>query len=316
VTIADAWLQQMDVECLYGIGLKTLCEFDPSNQSKYESIIADQIGFYRKGLEDFYLYYDPPPDGDADWHRVGLSETTIHDDTFAYALLGLYDCEGLSQTVQKVYNFLNAINASAQYPAYNPAVCWAGYLDVVSRCPACNYYDAVSSGILWKIRKSCDKPSLAFSMQIISNHQDEFMYWGVKHADYSPTENKMAMATVCWLGLFYLNYEPPTTRFTQILSSKGENVTLYPIIAIEEQTEYGEALDIRAMVSPTRIEEVQIEAGYVINDYFTLYTFAPLQNHDKISRKGVDYEVLGVQAFDFRGETAYFRAYCRRLLGA
>jgi hypothetical protein len=126
----------------------------------------------------------------------------------------------------------------------------------------------------------------------------------------------MAMATVCWLGLFHLNYETPVTRFTQIFSSKGENVTLSPIIESGEGIRYGEALDIKAMVSPTRIEEIQIEAGYVVNDYFTLYTFTPLRNHDKISRKGEDYEVLGVQAFDFKGETAYFRAYCRRLANA
>lgn len=315
VTIADVWLQQMDIECLYGlIGLKTLCEADPSNQSKYESMIADAVGFYRNGLEDYYLYYDPPPNGDADWHRGGLSETTVYDDAFAYALLGLYDYEGLSQTVLKVYTLLNSINASVQYPAYNPAICWAGYLDVISRCPACDYYDAVSSGILWKIRQNHDKPSLSFSMQIIDKHHDNFMYWGVKHADYNPAENKMATATVCWLGLLYLNYENPVTRFTQILNSKGENVTLYPVIEAADQTRYGESLDVKAMITPTRVEEVQIEAGYVVNDYFTLYTFAPLRHGDKISRKGVDYEVLGTQTFGFKGETVYFKVYCRRLI--
>ncbi len=317
VTIADAWLQQMDVECLYGlIGLKLLWEFDPSNQSKYESMIADAIGFYRSGFETFHLYYDSPPNGDGDWHRVGLNETIIYDDVFAYALLGLYNYEGWSHSVQRVYSFLNAIKPSAQYPAYNPAVCWSGYLDVVSRCPACNYYDVVTSGILTKIRKNHDKPSLEFSKQIISKHQEEFMYWGVKCADYSSVENKKAMATVCWLGLLHLNYETPMTRFTQILHSKGENVTLYPIIEVAEQTSYGEAIDIKAIVSLTRTEEVQIEPGYFINDYFTMYTFTPLRHGDKISRKGIDYEVLGVQALDFNGETAYFRANCRRLIKA
>jgi len=316
VTNADAWLQQMDVECLHGlIGLKMLCEFDSSNESKYQSMMADAIGFYRSGFEGFYLYYDPPPNGDEDWHRVGLNETTVYDDSIAYALLGLYNYEGWSTTVQKIYNFLNATKASAQYPAYNPAICWAGYIDVISRSPDCNYYDAVTSGILWKIRKNHDKPSLEFSVKIIEKHQDEFMYWGVKHTDYSPVENKKAMATVCWLSLLYLNYEQPNTRFTQILNSKGEIITLYPIIEASDNISYGEPIDIKAIVSPTRAEEVLIEPGYMINDYVTAYTFTPLRHRDKIRRKGENYEVLSVQAFDFASENAHFKASCRRLIG-
>jgi len=316
VTIADTWLQQMDVECLYGlIGLKMLCEFDPSNASKYKSMMTDATGFYRPGFEGFYLHYDPPPNGDADWHRVGLNETTVYDDPFAYALLGLYDHEGWSATVQKVYGFINAIKASAQYPAYNPAVCWAGYIDVASRFPACDYYDAVTSGILWELRRNHDKPSFEFSVKVIDKHQDQFMFWGVKHADYGCVENKKAMATVCWLSLLYLNYEHPNTRFTQILRSKGEDITLYSVIEAADKTSYGEAIETKAMVSPTRTEEVLIEPGYVLNDYITVYTFTPLRHRDKIRRKGEDYEVLGVQAFDSAGETAHFKANCRRLVG-
>ncbi|NWG11470.1 hypothetical protein HXY33_06985 [Candidatus Bathyarchaeota archaeon] len=287
ITIADVWLQQMDIECLYGlVGLKMLCESDPSNNSKYESMINDAVGFCRYGFENLYLYYNPLPTGDGDWHRIGLNETTVYDDVFAYAMLGLYAYEGWSATVQNAYSFLNAIKASVQYPAYNPAICWAGYIDVVARVPACDYYDAVTSGILWQIRKNRDKPSFELSMQIVDKHQDEFMFWGVKHADYSPIEAKKALTTVCWLGLFYLNYESSTTRFTQILRSKGETVTLYPVIEAEDQTSYGEAIDIKAIVSPTRSEEVLIEPGYAINDYVAIYIFAPLKHHDKIDWKG------------------------------
>jgi hypothetical protein len=317
LTTEDAWLQQMDIECLYGlIGLKMLCESDPSNESKYQSIIADAVGFYRSGFEGYYLYYDPLPQGDADWHRIGSDETTIYDDSFAYALLGLYNYESWSPTAQKVYDFLNAIKSSAQYPAYNSAICWAGYIDVVSRVAACNYYDAVSSGILWKIRKDHDKPSFEFSMKIIDKHHDSFMFWGVKHKDYACVENKKAMATVCWLGLLYLNYENPVTRFTQILHSKGEDVTLYPIIDVADKTSYGEATDIKAIIVPTHTEEILIEPGYIINDYVTIHAFTPLRHGDKISWRGEDYEVLGIQVFNFKGETAYFKADCRRLLGA
>jgi hypothetical protein len=316
VTLADAWLQQMDIECLYGLaGLKTLCERDPANTNKYETIITDLLGFCRPGLEGYYLYYDPPPTGDAEWHRTDSDETTIYDDPFAYALVGLYEHEGWSPTVKAVYSFINSIHASAQYPAYNPAICWTGYIDVTRRQAACNYYDAVTSGILWKIRKDHDKPSFELSMKIVDKHSEAFMFWGVKHADYTPVENKQAMATVSWLSQLYLNYEEPMTRFKQILRSKGETITLYPIREAADLTSYGENLDLQAIISPLRTEEILIEPGYMLNDYLAAYTFLPMRNKDKIRRKGEEYEVQTVQAFDFAGETAHFKSTCRRLVG-
>jgi len=317
VTITDTWLPEMDIENLYAlIGLKTLTDYDQDNKEKYETMMSEAAVFLRAGFETLYLEYRPLPNGDGEWHRVGLSETEILDDPFAYALLSLYDYEGWSPTAQRVYNSINSIRASAEYPAYNPAVCWAGYIDVVTRFPACDYYDAVTAGILWKMRKNHDKLSLEFSVKIIDKHQDEFMFWGVKHADYSPVENKQAMATVSWLSLLLLNYEPSTTRFTQILRSRGENVTLYAVREAADQVSYGEGVDIQALVSPARADEVLMEPGYIINDYLTIHVFAPVRHHDKIRRKGVDYEVLDVQEFDFQGETVYRRAVCRRLLGA
>jgi hypothetical protein len=304
----------MDTECLYGlIGLKALAEeHDVPNKATYETMMSTAVGFLREGFENLWLYYDP---ADEKWHRAGSAETEIYDDSFAYALLGMYEYEGWSPACQRVYNFINTISASPQRPAYNPAICWAGYIDVASRFPACDYYDAVTSGILWKIRRGHDKPSLAFSKQTIEKHQDEFMFWGVKHADYNPIENKQAMATVCWLARLFLNYEEPVTRFTQILRSRGESITLYPVIEAAETVSYGEGIDIKAIVSPTRTEEILIEPGYIINDYITIHTFTPLRHHDKIRRRGVDYEVLGVQTFGWKGETAYLKANCRRLVG-
>lgn len=317
VTDADAWLPEMDIENLYGlIGLQMLIVEDPSNESTYQTMMSDLVGFLRSGFEDLWLEYRPPPSGDGQWHRVGINENEIYDDPFAYALFGLYDYEGWSLTVQNVYSFINTIRASAQYPAYNPAICWAGYIDVVSRFPVSDYYDAVTAGILWKIRKNHDKSSLEFSMKIIDKHQDEFMFWGAKFTDYSYEENKQSTATVAWLSLLYLNYEVPITRFTQILRSKGENVILYPVRAAADQVSYGEAVDIQAIVNPARFEETIVEAGYIINDYLTIHVFAPIRHHDKIRRKGVDYEVLGPQEFAFQGDILYRKATLRRLLGA
>ena len=313
----DNWSQPMMVEDLYDfIGLKMLAEtYDTGNQSKYETMMSDAAGFLRSGFEDLYLWFDPKPSGDGKWHRVGINKTEVYDDPMSFALLGLYTYEGWSLTCQKVYNFLQSIRASAQYPAYHPAICWPGYIDVVTRFPACSYYDAITSGILWKIRAAHDKPSLAFSMQVIEKYEEQFMYWGPLFTDYSPVTEQKAMANVSWLSQLFLNYEEPLTSFTRILRSKGESVLLYMIRQAADKITYGEPLDILAIVSPTRIDEIFIEPGYMINDYITVYAFAPLRHHDKIRRKGEDYEVLGVQAFDFQGETAYFKSTCRRLIG-
>jgi hypothetical protein len=316
VDINDAWLPEMDIENLYGlIGLKMLVEEDPANKSRYETMMSDLVGFLRSGFEELWLEYRPPPNGDGKWHRVGVNETEIYDDPFAYALLGLYEYEGWSLTVQKVYNFINTIRASAEHPAYNPAICWAGYINVVTRFPACDYYDAVTAGILWKIRKHHDKSSFEFSMKVIGKHQEGFMFWGVKFDDYGYVENKKATATVAWLSLFYLNYEDPSTPFTKVLKNYGESVLVFPVREAADKVSYGEAVDIKALVSPARIEEILIEPGYVINDYLTLHVFAPIRHHDKVRRKGVDYEVLDIQEFAFQGETIYTKAILRRLLG-
>ena len=158
----------MDVESVYGlIGLKMLCEVDPANKALYETMMADAVDFYQPGIEGLYLFFDPLPTGDGKWHRVGLSDDTIYDDSLAYALIGLYDNEGYSPTVQKAYETINSIGASPLYPAYNQAICWAGYINVVSKALACDYYDGVTSGILGRIRKAHDKIAYDFSVKTI-----------------------------------------------------------------------------------------------------------------------------------------------------
>jgi hypothetical protein len=255
-----------------------------------------------------------PPLGDGRWHRTNPAESTIFDDAIAYTLLGLYNHEGWSSTVQKAYAFVNAIGPSPTHPAYNPAICWAGYINVTARIPACDYYDNVTAGILSQIRRDRDKSAYEFSEKIISNHPDEFMFWGAKHADYSFVENKQAMATVCWLAQLLLSYEPPVTRFMQILSSKGENLTLHPVTEAGERTAYGDGIDVKAIVLPAKAEEVLLEPGYVTNDYLTLHVFAPVRRRDKIRRNGEDYEILSVQEFTFKGDTAFRKVTCRRLI--
>jgi len=316
VTIDDAWSQLMMVEDLYDfIGLKMLAEtYDIANAVKYLTMMSDAIAFLREGFEQLYLHFDPKPNGDGKWHRVGINETEVYDDPVSFALLGLYAYEGWSFTCQRVYNFVQSIRASGQYPAYWPEICWPGYLDVITKFPACAYYDAITTGILWKIRKERDPASFKLAYQIVEKYQDEFLYWGPIFTDYSPITPQKGMANVTWLARMFLNYEEPLTQFTRILNTKGEAVLLYAIRQAVEIVSYGEPLDILAVVSPLTIEEVILEPGYLFNDYLVFYTFIPVRVHDKIRRKGEDYELQSVQPFTYENQTIYFKSIARRLL--
>jgi len=141
------------------------------------------------------------------------------------------------------------------------------------------------------------------------------MFWGAKHSDYGFVENKQAMATVCWLSQMFLGYEAPVTRFTQVLNSKGENLTLHPLTEAGEKTSYGEGISVKAIVLPTKNEEILLEPGYVTNDYISLHVFAPVRHGDVVRRNGVDYQVQNVQEFTFNGDVAFRKVSCRRLVG-
>jgi hypothetical protein len=290
-----------------------LAEVDPANSAKYHTIAQDAINFYRVGVEALALYFDPKPSGDGCWHRVGLADDTVYDDSVAYALLGLYDYENYGSTVRDAYQTLCSIGATATYPAYNPAVCWAGYLNVKAKKPACDYYDAVTAGILGKIRQNHDKIAYDFSAKTVQKHPEEFMFWGPKHADYTPVEGKQATATVCWLGQMLLGYEMPLTRFTQVLNSKGEDFKLQPVTQMGDQPAYGEGVELKAIVLPQKTEELLLEPGYLVTDYLTLHVFAPIRRHDKVTRNGVDYEVTATQDFTFKDQVAFCKATLRRM---
>jgi hypothetical protein len=315
VSLSDEWLPDISVECLYGlVGLQMLCESDPEHRGRYEEVMADLAAFCRAGVEGCFDHFCPKPTGDGGWHRTDQAERVVYDDTLAYALLGLYCYEGWTPTVQRTYEFLSGAGACRQYPAYNPAVCWAGYINAQTKTPSCDYYDGVTAGILAPLRRDHDRAAYQYSAQTVQAHTDQFMYWGVKHADYAPLVDQQATATVCWLGQFLLSYEAPLTRFTQVLNSKGENLTLYPIATSGENAAYGGAVDFKAVVVPSKLEETLLEPGYITTDYLTLHAFVPLRIHDKVRRGGTDYEILTVQDYRFKGETAYRKVTCRRLL--
>ena len=312
VAIDDGWLLELDVESLYClIGLKKLADVDTVNASLYQGIADKAIAFLRDGVENLWLYFEP---ADGQWHRIGLTESEVYDDSLGFALLGLFIYEGWSDTCKAVYGSLQGIKAPAEFPAYNPAICWPGYIDVKNRYPACAYYDDITSGILWRIRAAHDKPSLYFSVLVAQKYQTEFMDWGPLFTDYSPITPAKAMANVSWLAQLFLNYANPNSPFARILASKGESLTLYPLQGVGDNASYGDALTVKAIVANGAAGELVFEVGYTMQDYITLYGLAPLRMHDKLRRAGVDYEVQTVQSIALKGDPEYFKSVCRRFI--
>ncbi|MCJ7763191.1 hypothetical protein MUP38_07045 [Candidatus Bathyarchaeota archaeon] len=316
VDSSDVWVVSMSVENLYClIGLKMLNDtYDVANAATYTLMMSDARDFLVEGLNDIWMWFDPLPSGDGEWHRIGLTESEVYDDVISFALLGLYDYEGFSTTVQHIYDYVNAIKQTGSYPAYWPAVCWPGYIDVVSRFPACEYYDAISIGILASLRKDWDPPSYALSCLIVDMYPEEFLYWGPVFGTFAPVTPQKANASVTWIGRMLLNYVAPLTEFTKALEGYGEVVELFSIQEAVQSVTYSDPLEIKAFMQPARAEEVIIEAGYIIEDYLNGFTFIPVRHHDKIRRKGDDYEVQSVQLQVKANVPYFYQLSLRRLM--
>ncbi len=316
VTTADAYDTAFQVEDLYAlIGLKMLAEqYDTDNAARYQAMMQDAAKFYRVGFEGIYLYYQAPPGGAGIWFRVGLTDNQIYDDSFAFALIGLYTYEGWSSSCQRAYEFVQAIGPSGTHPGYNPAICWPGYIDVVTRIPDCAYYDNVTIGILADIRMAVDAPSYELAYEIVKKYQTQFLIWGTLYIDYSALAGaSKATANVSWLGRMFLSYSYPRNAFSLLLSKGGEIVTLYSVIQASNTVSYAEPLEMQAIIKNANINETLLEAGYVITDYLLCYSLIPVRPRDKIRRRGLDYQLQFVESVVFKNKTLYFKAQLRRL---
>jgi len=313
VTIADLWVPDMWIIDLYSLkALKSL--YTRTGEAKYQTMTSDALGFHRSGFENIYLKYSPPPNGDGAWHRTGLPENLIYDDDFAYALNALYGYEGWSKSVKEVYDFISAIGACSEYPAYNSAVCWAGYVDVVNRRPACEYYDSVTSGILYEIRNTLDALAIEQSVKTILQSSDAFMFWGVKFPDYSPVERKKSIVTVSWLAHLLLNYNPVASAFARILQTYGELVTIHTRREVDGTVSYSSNATVLAVVNPAQANEILIEPGYASNDYVRIYLLSAIAHRDRMTWRNTEYEIGPVEEVRFRDQLMYHTALCRRLI--
>lgn len=312
VTIGNDWLTDMHVADLYGVlSLQSL--HLRTGEDEYRTMLENALAFYRSGFEAFYLRYSPRPYGDNQWHRTGSPEDLVYDDDFSYALHALFQREGWSSSVKKVYEHINSIGACAEYPSYNPCICWAGYVDVVNRKPACEYYDMVTAGILHQIRGAYDSLALEQSVNTVLSKPDKALYWGLKFTDFTPIEEKQSVVTAAWIGHLLLNYSPLNSTFARILRAHGENIQLYNRREINGTVTYTEPATVKAFVIPAQTSEVLIEPGYASSDYVRVYTVSPIAHRDRIFWNNQQYEFEPVEDFRFQEQLIYRTAVCRRL---
>jgi len=110
------------------------------------------------------------------------------------------------------------------------------------------------------------------------------------------------------------------TRFQQILSKEGEDVTWDKRQEGAIDPETGDRAitwtteNIKAIVQPVRASEVPLEAGYTSEDYIRIFVIADIKHLDRITYRTVQYEILPPETFYFRGTLEYHSALCRRLI--
>jgi len=201
--------------------------YNITGNSLYNTMASDARTFLVQGLTTDYEYYHPLPSGDNSWHRMygsGGQYTDIYADSYAYALRGLYEYEGLTLTVQNVYNRIKGIGGGVQYPDYDPNIAWAGYIDVVNNKPDCAYYDMVIAGLLASIKMEYDRAALATSFNKLVEWGKKSFYWGVNYDGTPNAAAKQHTITCAGLGWGFAQLDLGLSKDLMILLFDFKNV--------------------------------------------------------------------------------------------
>jgi hypothetical protein len=163
----------------------------------YVEMRDDSLNFLRNGLTSYYEYFDPPPYGDKNWHRISVND--VYADSVAYALRALYEYEGLSDTVKSVYDFYQS------FGGYDTRFGWAGYLNVVDKLNDSNYYDVAVTGLLSEIRMAYDWDSYTFSRKKAKELGDRILYWGLNFTYEANVTRWQDTVTASEIGSLFIN---------------------------------------------------------------------------------------------------------------
>jgi len=110
------------------------------------------------------------------------------------------------------------------------------------------------------------------------------------------------------------------TRFEQLLSREGQNVTWLKRQEGSADPQTGDRAvtwtteSIKAVVQAVSNSEIIVEAGYTSEDYIRIFVTADIQHKDKITYQNREYEILPPESILFRGALEHRTALCRRLI--
>jgi len=110
------------------------------------------------------------------------------------------------------------------------------------------------------------------------------------------------------------------TRFEQLLSKEGQNITWHRRQEGSADPETGDRTitwtpeSVEAVVQPVSTSEIAVEAGYTSEDYIRIFVTADIQHKDKITFQNHEYEVLPPESVFFQGILEHRVALCRRLI--
>lgn|GEM_PF-646473 len=111
------------------------------------------------------------------WRRIkgpnGEPDYFVYGDTLAYALRGLFEYEGPSSDVRRLYQDFSSYRGNdPKTQRYDGRIAFAGYLHPASRSPdpLSGYYDLVTLGILHGLRRNISPDHYAVADRVLRTH--------------------------------------------------------------------------------------------------------------------------------------------------
>jgi len=155
-----------------------------SGKSHYEAAAASARAFLVPGLAGAWEYADAAAlsacrDRECPnvWRRIkgpnGEPDHFVYGDTLAYALRGLFEYEGPSSDVRRLYQEFSSYRGNdLKTQRYDGRIAFAGYLHPASRSPdpLSGYYDLVTLGILHGLRRSISPDDYAVADRVLRTH--------------------------------------------------------------------------------------------------------------------------------------------------
>lgn len=159
------------------------------------------------------------------WRRVdgsdGAPDVFVYGDTVAYALRGLYDLDGATPLVRRVYNDVATLQAPTGEPSrFDPTLALPGYIKVEKNAADgfSGYYDLVTAGILYDLRLQINPdharraPDILAALPLAANRIE----WGLAYNKRRFVGGHIDTTTLSELGQMLLRMASAPDRLVRV----------------------------------------------------------------------------------------------------